>query len=136
MTPQPIEDGYFVIKGEQPVLLGSYSPSTGNTYYPQRKLCPVTSEPVETVELPTEGELYSWTYVRMKMIGSTESTEGGGHGVGQIDLPCGTRVQSIIQGDMGDWTIGMKMRLALLPLKTDRDKNLSYCSYCFVPVND
>lgn len=133
MSQKPIEEGYFVIKeGGKPALLGSFSPSTGNTYYPQRKLCPVTSEPVQSVELPTEGELYSWTYVRMKMMGSTQSSEGGGHGVGQIDLPCGTRIQSLILGEMGDWKIGMKMRLALLPIKRDGDVEL--CSYCFEPV--
>ena len=133
MINTPIEEGYFNIRDDgQPVLLGSFSPSSGNTYYPIRKLCPVTSEAVETVELPTEGELYSWTFVRMSSIGSQEKKEGGGHGVGQVDLPCGTRIQTAIAGELGDWEIGMKMKLALLPVKKDGDTQL--CSYQFEPI--
>jgi uncharacterized OB-fold protein len=68
----------------------------------------------------------------MSAIGSQTKKEGGGHGVGQVDLPCGTRVQTHIAGELGDWEIGMKMKLALLPIKQDGDTQL--CSYCFEPV--
>ncbi len=135
MAYKPLEEGYFVIKDEdQPVLVGSYSPSADKYYYPKRKLCPVTSEPVEDAELPTEGELYSWTYVEMPMMGAMPMGDQKGHGVGQIDLPCGTRIQSIIKGKQGDWEIGMKMRLVLLPVK--EQGSTVKCSYCFEPVTD
>ncbi len=134
MINKPVEDGYFIIRDDgQPVLLGSYSPASGNTYYPIRKLCPETSSPVETIELPIEGVLYSWTYMRMKLIGSQQLTDDGGHGVGQIDLPCGTRIQSVISGVTGDWKIGMTMRLALYPVADE--EGISWCSYCYEPVS-
>ncbi len=61
--------------------------------------------------------------------------EGGGQGVGQIDLPEGVRVQSPIDGQMGDWKIGMKMRLAPNPVVTDEDGTV-YCGFKFTPVKE
>ena len=107
--------------GEAPRLLGSYSPAAGKSFFPRRKRCPITLEPVEDRELSTRGVLYSWTFVRMPFMGSQELDAGGGYGVGQIDLPEGVRIQAPIEGEMGDWEIGMSMELALLPVGEDEE---------------
>ena len=134
----PLEDGYMIIPekaGEPCRLLGSYSKAAKKSFFPIRKLCPITSEPVETVELSPEGILYSWSFIRMPKLGSRVMAEGGGQGVGQIDLPEGVRVQSPIDGQMGDWKIGMKMRLAPNPVVTDEDGTV-YCGFKFTPVKE
>ena len=132
MKQKPIEEGYFKIKEDgTPVLIGSYSAAADEHYFPIRKQCPITEEPVETVELPVEGTLYSWTYVYMPMMGSAKMGAAG-HGVGQIDLPNGVRVQANIEGEKGDWTIGMKMKLQALPIKTVGDTEL--CTFGYAPA--
>lgn len=114
-------------------LLGSYSPAANVTLFPQRKRCPITEKPVETVELSTEGTLYSWSFIHMPRMGSMDLDPGGGYGVGQIDLPEGVRVQSLIDGDQNDFKIGMKMRVAPNVISTDKDGN-EYCGFKFVPA--
>lgn len=129
---KPLEEGYFIIREDgSPALLGSYSKAARQHYFPIRRQCPITEEPVETVELPTEGILYSWTYISMPVMGATQMG-GGGHGVGQIDLPGGVRVQATITGQQGDWTIGMKMKLALQPVIKKGDT--MFCTFCFSPA--
>lgn len=108
---------------QPPRLLGSYSPAAGKTFFPRRKRCPITMEPVQDCELSARGVLYSWTFVLMPFMGSQEVDAGGGYGVGQIDLPEGVRVQAPIAGKMGDWTIGMPMELALSPVRKDDEGN-------------
>ncbi|MBV1871564.1 MAG: OB-fold domain-containing protein [Gammaproteobacteria bacterium] len=129
MSRQPLEEGYFVIHEDgSPALLGSYSKAADKHYFPIRKQCPITEEPVETVELPTEGVLYSWTYIHMPVMGATEMGFGG-TGVGQIDLPNGVRIQANLKGKEGDWEIGMKMKLDLQPVVKKGDVEL--CTFCF-----
>ncbi len=134
----PLEEGYMVIPekpGEPCQLLGSYSKAAKKSFFPIRKLCPITSEPVETVKLSPEGVLYSWSFIQMPKMGSRQKVEGGGYGVGQIDLPEGVRIQAPIDGKMGDWKIGMKMRLAPNPVVTDED-GTQYCGFKFIPVKE
>ena len=65
------------------------------------------------------------------MMGSAKMGAAG-HGVGQIDLPNGVRVQANIEGEKGDWTIGMKMKLQALPIKTVGDTEL--CTFGYAPA--
>ena len=111
MVRVPIEPGYFRIPdepGEPPRLLGSRSRAANAWFFPRRKLCPITSGPVEDCELSTDGVLYSWTFIKMPVMGVLQEAADGGHGVGQIDLAEGVRVQARIAGGMGDWRIGMR----------------------------
>lgn len=129
---KPLEEGYFVVHADgSPALLGSWSKAANQHYFPVRRQCPITEEPVETVELPTEGILYSWTWIEMPVMVATQMGSGG-HGVGQIDLPGGVRVQAYITGKQGDWQIGMTMKLALQPIIKKGDVKL--CTFCFSPV--
>lgn len=132
-----LEEGYFVMPGEgqdHVQLIASYSPSADEYYFPRRKRCPVTFGPVEDRLLSPRGTLYSWTWIANMKYGSM-SVSGGSYGVGQVDLPEGTRIQTRITGEMGDWEIGMAMELDLLPVAQDSDGN-DLCTFCFKPVKE
>lgn len=110
----PIEEGYFRIPegpDESPVLLGSYSPSAKTYFWPRRKRCPITLDAVEDCELSNEGVIYSWTFVLLPWLGSMEADKSGGFGAAQVDLPEGVRIQAPLEGKMGDWEIGQRVRL-------------------------
>jgi len=131
-----LEPGYFTVpedSNELPRLLASYSKSADKYFFPRRPQCPITEEPVEDVQLSPEGILYSWTYVQMPFMGSAQMGDGKAHGVGQIDLPEGVRIQSVIRGKMGDWKIGMPMRLELIPVK--KKGETEYVTFSFGPIN-
>ncbi|MBV1904697.1 MAG: OB-fold domain-containing protein [Pseudomonadales bacterium] len=133
-----LEDGYMVIpeNPDEPCrLLGSYSKAADRTFFPIRKRCPITEKPVETVELSNEGILYSWSFIHMPKMGSQKLDAFGGYGVGQIDLPEGVRIQSVIDGKQDDFKIGMKMRLEANPMLTD-DDGTEYCGFKFVAAGE
>ena len=137
-TRVPIEEGYFRIPedpGGTPVLLGSYSPAAETYFWPRRKRCPITMQPVEDCELSTEGELYSWTFVVMPTMGSQAKDSGGGFGAAQVDLPEGVRIQALLDGKQGDWTIGMKVRLTTRQVATD-DAGNAVCTIGFAPTGE
>ncbi len=134
----PIEEGYFRIPDDpnaSPVLLGSYSPAAKTYFWPRRKRCPITLEAVEDCELSTEGELYSWTYVYMPTMGSLEKDASGGFGAAQVDLPEGVRIQALISGKQGDWTIGMPVRLVTQTVGKDDNGN-EICTIAFTPSKE
>ena len=88
-------------------LFASYSPANGETYWPRRRRCPVTLQPVEDVVLDALGVLWSWTYLYVPWRGSGPSPSSGpGYGAGIVELPAGPRVLGLLVGDQGDWTIG------------------------------
>lgn len=127
-----LEDGYFHLpdaEHDRPRLIGSYSAAADQHFFPRRKRCPITFAPVEDRPLSTEGVLYSWTWLQTMRYG-TMSGGGEPHGIGQVDLPEGVRVQTRLLGAMGDWEVGMPMVLDLLPIATDDDGN-ELCTYCF-----
>ena len=131
-TKLALEDGYFHLPDAEhprPRLIGSYSADADEHFFPRRKRCPITFGPVEDRALSTEGVLYSWTWLQTMKYG-TMSGGGEPHGIGQVDLPEGVRVQTRLLGAMGDWEIGMPMVLDLLPVTTDDDSN-ELCTYCF-----
>ena len=137
-TRVPIEEGYFRIPEDPegpPVLLGSYSPAAETYFWPRRKRCPITLQPVEDCELSTEGELYSWTYVFMPTMGSQAKDSGGGFGAAQVDLPEGVRIQALLDGKQGDWTVGMKVRLTTRQVATD-DAGNAVCTIGFAPTGE
>ncbi len=138
MRRLPLEAGYFTIPEDPnapPRLIGSYSPAARTFFFPRRKRCPISFGSVGDRELSTEGTLYAWTFVKIPVMGVLREAEDGGHGVGQIDLPEGVRVQARIAGKLGDWRIGMRMRLALLPVAQDEAGN-ELCTFQFVPVGE
>jgi uncharacterized protein len=133
-SKKPLEEGYFEISDEgELTLLGSYSKAADVYFFPRRKLCPITGEAVEDVKLPREGNLYTWTYVALPILGNVQmGSQSKGHGVGQIDLSNGVRVQAVIEGAEKDWEIGMPM--IVKPLTVFKQEEVEFCTFQFAPI--
>lgn len=134
VTRLPLEDGFFVMPDgdhRTPRLIASYSAAADEYFFPRRKRCPITFGPVEDRLLSPRGTLYSWTWIANLKYGAV-SMGGEPHGVGQVDLPEGVRVQTRLLGQMGHWEIGMPMVLDLLAIFKDSDGN-ELCTFCFRP---
>jgi uncharacterized OB-fold protein len=126
MTPKPripIEPGYFTIPedaDQAPRLLGSRCRSCGERFFPRRVVCARCLEKnTEEVTLGPRGTLYTWTYVHFPLFGARRAGAGG-YAVGQIDLPEGPRVQSVLSGGPEDFRIGMEMELDLETLRENK----------------
>ena len=121
-----IEDGYFTIPddpAEPPRLLGSRCQRCGEVFYPRRHVCAkCLHEGCDDVELGPRGHLYTWTYVHVPLFAKKDGSVDA-YGVGQIDLPEGPRVQSILVGGPDDFEIGMELELDFETLKQDKDGN-------------
>jgi uncharacterized OB-fold protein len=131
-TRAPLEEGYFVMPDAdqpRPRLVASYSPGADEHFFPRRKRCPLTFGPVEDRLLSTEGILYSWTWLATMKYG-TMSGGGEPHGIGQVDLPEGVRIQTRLLGEMGDWAIGMPMVTDVLPIAIGED-GAELCTFAF-----
>jgi uncharacterized protein len=104
----PTEPELFRLEGDRAVLLGSRCVACGGSFFPRRFECPVCLVDVQDAELSTQGELYSYTYVRVPVIGDRK-LDAVAYGVGQVDLPEGVRVQTVLLGDPASWEIGAAM---------------------------
>jgi uncharacterized OB-fold protein len=78
------------------------------------------AEGCEDVELGPRGRLWTWTYVHVPLFAKKDARVDA-YGVGQVDLPEGPRVQTILQGGPDDFAIGMELELDLESLRTDDD---------------
>lgn len=122
MARVPIAEGYFTVPDDPvdaPRLLGSRCPACGEHFFPRRRVCAkCPAEGCEDVELGPRGRLWTWTYVHVPLFAKKDA-QVDAYGVGQVDLPEGPRVQSILQGDRDEFAIGMEMELDLESLRTD-----------------
>jgi uncharacterized OB-fold protein len=120
----PVEEGYFTVPDDptvSPRLLGSRCGTCGEHFFPRRLVCArCLAEGCEDVELGPRGRLWTWTYVHVPLFAKKDARVDA-YGVGQVDLPEGPRVQSILRGEAGDFSIGMEMELDLESLRTDDD---------------
>jgi uncharacterized OB-fold protein len=120
----PIEPGYFTIPAdpdESPRLLGSRCRACGEHFFPRRVVCArCLAQESEDVLLGPRGALYTWTWVHFPLFGSKRA-EHGGYAVGQIDLPEGPRVQSVLSGGPDAFRIGMEMELELETLRESKE---------------
>jgi uncharacterized OB-fold protein len=108
-----LEEELFRVDGETPTLLGSRCPACQRSFFPRRRRCAVDFSDTESVDLSREGTLYTYTYVRVPFFGKRQVEAEGGYGVGQVDLPEGVRVQTVLRGEPTDWKIGMPMSIDL-----------------------
>lgn len=115
----PLEAGYFSIDPLH--LLGSRCPACDEVFFPRRLVCAQCLHVgCDDVELSTRGTLWTWTYCHFPMFGKADASAGG-YGVGQVDLPEGPRVQSLLVGGPDDFAIGMDVELDLEVLRTNDD---------------
>ncbi len=118
----PIEPGYFTIpddRSETPRLLGSRCQSCAEHFFPRRPVCAkCCHRSTSDIELSPHGTLYTYTYIHVPLFNSKRATDGG-YGVGQIDLPEGPRIQSVLEGGPDDFQIGMPMDMELETLRED-----------------
>ncbi len=126
MTRVPIEEGFFTIPDDPdqaPRLLGSRCPACGEHFFPRRLVCAQCLHVgCEDVPLGPHGRLWTWTWVHVPLFGRND-TDAVGYGVGQVDLPEGPRVQSILMGDHDQFEIGMDLELDLEELGADKAGN-------------
>jgi len=119
----PIEPGFFTIPDDPatpPRLLGSRCRACGEHFFPRRVVCArCLAQDCEDVQLGPRGTLYTWTYVHFPLFGAKRA-EHGGYAVGQVDLPEGPRVQSVLSGGPDDFRIGMPMQLELETLRESK----------------
>ena len=108
-------------------------PACDEVFFPRRLVCAqCLHEGTDDVELSTRGRLWTWTYCHVPMFGKKDST--GGYGVGQVDLPEGPRVQSILLGGPDDFEIGMELELDLEALR-ETSSGDEVVIYRFRPVD-
>ena len=121
-TRVPIEAGFFRVPDdpdELPRLLGSRCPACDEVFFPRRLVCArCLFEGCDDVELSTRGRIWTWTYCHVPRFGKKDA-DVGGYGVGQVDLPEGPRVQSILLGGPDDFRIGMEVEIDLETLRTE-----------------
>jgi uncharacterized OB-fold protein len=138
MARVPIEEGFFRIPddaGEPPRLLGSRCPNCGEVFFPRRLVCAqCLYEGCDDIELATRGRLWTWTYCHVPLFGRKDANVEG-YGVGQVDLPEGPRVQSILLGGPDDFEIGMELEIDLEVLRQD-ERGDDVVIYRFRPVKN
>jgi uncharacterized OB-fold protein len=131
-----VEDGYFTVPDDPavaPRLLGSRCGTCGEHFFPRRHVCArCLAEGCDDVELGPRGRLWTWTYVHVPLFAKKDARVDA-YGVGQVDLPEGPRVQSILDGGPDDFTIGMELELDLESLRTD-DEGREVVIFRFRPV--
>lgn len=124
MGLRAVEEGFFTVPSapfERPALLGSRCPSCGEYFFPRRQVCArCLTEGCGDVLLASSGRLWTWTYVHLPQFATSDRSVAG-YGVGQIDLPEGPRVQSVLLGEPAAFRIGMEVELDLETLETDED---------------
>lgn len=120
MALVPNDPDLFRIDGSDAVLLASRCPTCRREFFPRRWECPVDSAPLEDIELEREGVLHVATYVHVPAYGKAVM-DADGYGVGQVDLPGGVRMQTILTGDPGSWKPGTVFRCVHAPIGQPRD---------------
>ncbi len=131
----PIEPGYFTIPdqgADAAQLLGSRCRSCGEHFFPRRPVCAkCCHRATDDVELTSHGTLYTYTYIHVPLFNSQRAADGG-YAVGQIDLPEGPRIQSVLDGGPDDFKIGMPMNMELEVLR-ENERGQEIVTFRFCP---
>lgn len=126
MSRVSMAEDYFEVSEDPaaPVRLkGSKCQACGEVFYPRRIVCAkCLNEGTDDVLLSTSGTLFTWTWVHVPLFAKTDATVSQ-YGVGQVDLPDGPRIQAILTGGPGDFSIGMHMELDVETLRQDDEGN-------------
>lgn len=136
-----ITDGLFRVDGDRAVLLGSRRRSTGVVKFPAERPelfdgSPDTQADIETLELSTEGTLYTFTTQEfappLPYKGNRDPKTFRPYIVGFVELEEGLLVESlIIDAAAADLQIGQPMVSATTTLETEAGE--SFLTYAFRP---
>jgi len=131
----PIVEGLFTMPSspdERPQLIGSRCKACGEVFFPKRLICAhCYGQDVEEISLSGKGELYTYTIVRAPTLGYQGPIP---FVVGQIELPEGLTIQSILTGcEPESLEIGMPMEITLGKLEEDEAGN-EIVTYMFRPA--
>jgi len=125
----PIQEGLFTWPAERPQLLGSRCRRCGEYAFPAQPYCrSCCGRDTELVELGDRGVLWTWTiqsFMPKTPYLSDESPETfRPYGVGYVEMPGGLRVEArLAPNTPEELQIGMRMKLAIVPFRTDADGN-------------
>jgi uncharacterized OB-fold protein len=135
---QLIDDELIGGTVQEPRLIGSACRQCGTVTFPRQSSCPrCTSEDVETRQLATRGELWTWT-IQCFPPKAPPYLDGGDqefapYGVGYIELPREVRVEArLTESDPDRLSIGMPMELTLIPVPGAAEK----LTFAFRPVEE
>ncbi len=132
----PIQEGLFTWPAERPQLLGSRCRACGEMAFPAQTDCrSCCGRDTELVELGDRGVLWTWTiqsFMPKTPYLSDETPETSRpSGVGYVEMPGGLRVETrIAENTPEELRIGMPMRLAIVPHRTD-DHGNQLMTFCF-----
>jgi uncharacterized OB-fold protein len=133
MSPTPVDRALFASL-DPPRLAGSRCSTCGTVTFPAQAGCAkCTSTDMAPAELADRGTLWTWTVQAIEPKPPYRAPDMGfePYGVGYVHLG-DVIVESRLQGDPGEFEIGMPMRLTLLPLWTGADGS-PVVSYAFQP---
>jgi uncharacterized OB-fold protein len=107
--------------------------STGEIFYPPRTVCPEGCQDFETVTLPRDGKVVTFTIVRVPPAGFTDQTPLS---IALVELENGVRlmVQIADVADPEEIKIGMPVRLEFRKISSDGEAGVIFYGHKAVPV--
>ena len=104
----------------------------GKIYFPPRVVCACGSREFETVRLEDEGELKTFTVIR---VAPSQFTDEAPYVVGIIELNDGVRITAqVVDCDEDNLEIGQKMKIEFRRLQTIGEGGILCYGYKCVPV--
>ena len=124
MGQRPLAEGLYRVVDGAPRLLGGRRKSDGKYAFPQPQ--GAQGADYETVDLASEGSLWSYTVQRFRpktpYAGPGDEASFQPYAVGYVELPGQIIVEShIATDDFNALKIGMRVRLTLIPFRDDPD---------------
>jgi uncharacterized protein len=128
----PITEGLFELDGDELVLIGGYSPTSGEHHFPLSDTCPYSgATDVERVALSREGRLWAWTSVTIPPAGYLGDVP---YGFGVVELPEGLKVVArLTEPDVEVLSFGQPMRLVAERICSD-EEGRAVVSWAFAPL--
>lgn len=116
----PIRENLFCIKEDGSlVLLGAKCSRCGQISFPKREFCTAClCREMEEVELSQEGELHTWSILRV-----SDNHFNAPHPIGMINLPERVRITApLVYREDEQYAIGQKVRVVPDDLWEEEDK--------------
>lgn len=135
----PFAEDVFTWPADEPQLIGARCPDCAAVTFPEQSSCPrCGSLAMERHLLPTTGTLWTFTtqdFLPKEPYASGETRETfRPYGVGLVQLGDEVKVESrLTEADPAKLEIGMELRLAIVPFRTDPD-GTQVMTYAFEPV--